>query len=359
MASYAAYLGSFLQPGNYFGDWILRKVLRYNLHNWLAKLNCGGDVVKQHEYKRKFITKLKNAPIAIETDTANEQHYEVPTEFFQTTLGKRLKYSCCYWPEDVRTLDQAEEAMLELYCLNAKVEDGHNIMDLGCGWGALGLWICEKYPNCTVTCVSNSRTQCDFIESEAKERGYSDRLQCLKRDARVLDTDQRFDRVMSAEMFEHMKNYGELFKRVASWLKPDGMLFVHIFCHREFAYNFSAKKGTDTEWMARNFFTGGTMPSADLFLHFQNDVVLLDQWKINGSHYSKTLEAWLQILDENKDKVFSIFEGVYGKDETPKQIANWRMFFIYCSEVFGFKDGNEWLPTMYLFKKRQHTPNSE
>ncbi|XP_070553630.1 uncharacterized protein [Ptychodera flava] len=358
MAASVAYLGAYLTKcardvvQNLFGDRILREVLRYSLGKWLRKLYCYGDAIKQHEYKRKFITKLQNAPVAIETDTANEQHYEVPTEYFKTVLGKRLKYSACYWPDGVTNIDQAEEAMLELYCEKARVEDGQNIMDLGCGWGTLGLWICEKYPNCTVTCVSNSNTQGDHILSEAEKHGYSDRLKFLKCDANNLDTDQRFDRIMSIEMFEHMKNYEKLFARVASWLKPDGLLFTQILCHREFSYNFSVKQGADTEWMARNFFSGGTMPSTDLFLYFQNDVVLVDLWKVNGKHYSKTLEAWLNKLDLNKREVTRIFDAKYGEEETPQQIANWRKFFIYCSEVFGFKGGNEWMVSFHLFKKR-------
>ncbi|XP_002741514.3 uncharacterized protein LOC100367749 [Saccoglossus kowalevskii] len=337
---------------NLFADWIIRIALRHNLSKWLKRLRCNGNTITQFEYKKKFISKLKQSAIAIETDTANVQHYEVPTDFFKTVLGTRLKYSCSYWPVNVKTLDQSEDAMLELYCARAQVEDGHNVMDLGCGWGALGLWICEKYPNCTVTCVSNSQTQSEHIQSQSLRLGYSGRLTTRKSDANVFDTEERFDRIMSIEMFEHMKNYDRLFSRVASWLKPGGLLFTQILCHREFAYNFNVGKGSDTEWMAKNFFSGGTMPSSDLFLYFQNDVVLVDMWKMNGKHYSKTLEAWLAILDNNRGEVARIFEKTYGKGEVDQQVWNWRLFFIYCSVVFGYEDGNEWMVSMHLFRKR-------
>ncbi|CAL1536623.1 unnamed protein product [Lymnaea stagnalis] len=328
----------------------LREGVNKSLGSWITKLECGGDVEKQHFFKKRFVDSLRVAPIATHTDKANEQHYEVPTEFFLQALGKRLKYSGCVWPEGVTTLDEAEDATLALYCERAKLEDGHSVMDLGCGWGSLTLYILEKYENCRVTCVSNSATQRAFIQERAEKMGAAGRLEAITADANTFTTSDRFDRILSIEMLEHMKNYGSLFQRISSWLKPAGLLFVQIFCHRHQPYAFDVKPGSDTEWMAKNFFTGGTMPSSDLFLFFQNDINLVDWWVVNGTHYSKTLEAWLAKMDASKEKVEEIFAKAYGKD-APQQTFNWRLFFIFCSEVFGYKGGNEWHISHQLFKK--------
>lgn len=332
-------------------DDVLREGVRANLEAWSRKLDCGGDIEKQNHFKKLFIKRLKRSPVAIETDKANEQHYEVPTEFFKTVLGKRLKYSSCYWTESTKTLEEAEEESLRFYCESARVTDGLTVLDLGCGWGSLGLYVLEKFPHCKVTCVSNSNTQRRHIEDAAMKMGTADRLECITADANFFTTNKRFDRICSIEMFEHMKNYEILMQRVSSWLKPSGYLFIQVLCHKLYPYAFDTKPGSDTEWMAKNFFTGGTMPSSDLFLYFQKDVYLVDQWIWNGKHYSKTLEAWLEKTDLNMDKVKSIFIKNYG-DEADKQIFNWRLFFIFCSEVFGFRDGNEWHLAHYLFKKQ-------
>lgn len=333
------------------GDKILREAVRQNLDKWLKKLDCSGDVEKKLAFKMKFVQKLRESPVAIQTARANEQHYEVPTDFFRTVLGKRLKYSSCYWPEDNTTLDGAEDSMLKLVCERAKVEDGNSIMDLGCGWGSLALWLCEQYPNCAVTTVSNSKTQREWIESEAKRKGFGARVNCITSDANVFNTSLRFDQIISIEMFEHMKNYEELMSRVASWLKPGGLLFVQILCHREFAYNFNTKKNSDTEWMAQNFFSGGTMPSSDLLLYFQKDLAIKHHWQINGNHYARTLEAWLLKMDKQQATVREIFRTTYGSHQLDEHVFNWRIFFIYCAEVFAFRGGNEWIVAHYLFQK--------
>ncbi|XP_065051146.1 uncharacterized protein LOC135680867 [Rhopilema esculentum] len=333
-------------------DESLRESVRQNLRTWLDKLQCGGDVELKMSYKRKLISKLRKSPVAINTEDANEQHYEVPTEFFLECLGKRMKYSSALWPDGVKTLDESEDRMLALVCERAQVEDAQKVLDLGCGWGVTGLWILEKYPNCTVFCVSNSRTQKQFIESQAKRKGFADRLTCITADANLFDTNERFDRIISIEMFEHMKNYEVLMRQVAKWLKPGGLLFTQILCHREFAYEFKSNRGSDTEWMAKQFFSGGTMPSSDFFLYFQNDLMILDHWNINGKHYSKTLEAWLRKLDQNKGNAMKVLEKAYGKDAAPQHMFNWRMFFMYCSEVFNFDNGNEWIVAHHLFMKR-------
>lgn len=330
----------------------VRKGVTDSLGYWVSKLECGGDAEKQWHFKRKFIERLRQSPIAEQTDLANEQHYEVPTEYYIAVLGERRKYSCCYWPEGVTTLEEAEDASLALICERARVEDGQSIMDLGCGWGALSLYICEKFPTCKVTSVSNSRTQRELIESKAQERGFGARLDVITADANTFVTANRYDRIISIEMFEHMRNYELLLQRVSTWLKPHGLLFTQILCHREFTYAFDTKMGADTEWMARHFFSGGTMPSADLFLYFQNDVAVVDHWRLNGKHYTKTLEAWLARLDQNRDKVASILDRAYGASDGPQQLYNWRMFFMFCSEVFAHREGNEWIVAYHLFKKR-------
>lgn len=333
-------------------DEALRTGVRANLAAWIEKLECGGDLEKQAFFKKKFIQRLRESPVAIETEKANEQHYEVPTEFFLTVLGKRLKYSGCNWPEGVNTLEEAEDESLKVICERAGVTNGQTILDLGCGWGSLSLYICEKFPKCNVTCVSNSNTQRQLIQDRALQRGFQGRLECITADANVFTTAKRFDRIISIEMFEHMKNYEILMQRVSSWLKPSGKLFIQVLCHKLHPYAFDTKPGSDTEWMAKNFFTGGTMPSVDLYLYFQNGVRLEDYWIINGKHYSKTLEAWLERLDENHDKVMKILTKAYGKD-ADQQMFNWRLFFIFCSEVFGYSNGNEWIVSQHLFKKNQ------
>ncbi|XP_074656082.1 uncharacterized protein LOC141909537 [Tubulanus polymorphus] len=330
----------------------LKTDLNKMLDFWIGKLECNGDAVKQHEFKRKFIRKLRNADIAIETDTANDQHYQVPTKYFKEILGKRMKYSSCVWPDNSNSLEEAEDYSLSIICKRAQVEDGQTIMDLGCGWGATGLYICEKYPNCKVVFVSNSETQHDYIIDEAKRLGFDDRIEHIKANANTFDTEKKFDRVISIEMFEHMKNYDRLLAKISSWLKPDGLLLTQILCHLRFPYNFDASKDKDTEWMARNFFAGGTMPSADLFLYFQDDMIVTDQWLVNGKDYSKTLYTWLERLDAKREKVHEIFIEFYGADKADEMLANWRMFFIYCGEVFRYRDGNDWLTAFHLFKKR-------
>lgn len=331
-------------------DKILRETVRQNMGVWIKKLECDGDVEKQHHFKKRFLTRLRQSTIAEDTDKANEQHYEVPTDFFLTVLGSRLKYSCCYWPEGVTTLDQAEEASLQQYCELARLEDGQSVMDLGCGWGSLGLYVCERFPQCRVTCVSNSHSQRRLIEARAQQRGFARRLQVLTADANTFHTAAKYDRIISIEMFEHMKNYELLFQRVASWLKPHGLLFLQVLCHRLHPYAFDVKPGSDTEWMAKNFFTGGTMPSTDLFLYFQRDVSLVESWVLSGRHYQKTLEAWLSKMDANIDQVTDILQKAYGAD-SEQQKFNWRLFFIFCSEVFGYRGGNEWHVSYQLFRK--------
>ena len=328
-------------------DRLIRLGVRRILAGQLRRYLHNGDVTAQQEDLRALIAELSSSPIAIHTDDANAQHYEVPTAFFLEVLGKRLKYSSCYWPAGVRTLDEAEDAMLRLTCERAQLTDGMDILELGCGWGSLSLWMAEHYPNSRILAVSNSRTQREFILSQAEERGFTN-LEVQTADMNDFTTDRRFDRVVSVEMFEHMRNYGRLMERIAGWLKPDGKLFVHIFAHSQIAYALSA----GDNWMAKYFFAGGTMPSDDLLLYFQRDLVIADHWRINGMHYARTLETWLATFDSKLDKIKRILVEAYGQKDLERWIVRWRLFFIACAELMAYNRGNDYAISHYLFERR-------
>ncbi len=325
-------------------DVIMRAAIRRQLQERISTEEAG-TLESRHERLRTFLNELRAMPIAVQTDAANAQHYEVPAEFFQLCLGPRLKYSGCLWNPGTRTLGEAEEAMLQLTCERAQLSDGQDILELGCGWGSLTLWMLEKYPLARITAVSNSRSQKEFILAQAKARGLR-APEIITADMNHFSLDRKFDRVVSVEMFEHMKNYELLLERVASMMKDNALLFVHIFTHTRIAYHFESAAG----WMSTYFFTGGTMPSDHLLHYFQKDVRLVDHWRVDGSHYQRTAEAWLSNIDEHRTQAIESLRKVYG-GQSVAWFHRWRVFFMACAELWGFCGGKEWIVSHYLFRK--------
>jgi len=334
-------------------EWLQRKLIQSHLKWWSGRLEAGGDAEKQHHYREKMIKVFReNEKIAEATEEAKEQHYEVPTDFFLLSLGPWLKYSSCYWPKGCSTLRGAEEAMLEKICERAQIQDGMEILDLGCGWGSCGLYLLKKYPNVKVTFFSNSTTQQAYIREQAKKGNNLDRIKSIAGDVNVTELNAEFDRIVTNEMFEHMKNYEKLFEKVSKWLKPEtGLLFIHVFCHRFFPYQFKVKDSNNADWMGRNYFTGGSMPSFDTFLYFQKHLAIQNTWMINGVHYSKTLEAWLDLLKEKESIISEIFAKEYGADKVTEHLNGWKLFYIMSSEAFKYNEGNDWCVAHYTFKR--------
>lgn len=328
-------------------DFIIRTGIRKLLKERIAEIKPVPPETLE-EAKMKFIQMMKTSPLALKTRDANEQHYEVPTEFYLYALGPNLKYSCAYF-EDGDSLEQAEIKMLERTVAMAKIQSGDKVLELGCGWGSLTLFMAKKFPDCQITAVSNSATQKAFIDQKAKERGLTN-IRIITSDMNLFEIDEKFDRVVSVEMFEHMRNYEVLLSRISQWLNDKGTLFVHIFVHRSTPYLFEVKNESD--WMSKYFFSGGMMPSDDIFTYFQDKFQLKEHVRYNGTHYSRTSEEWLKNTDRNKDQIMDIFKNHYGTKEAGKWFEYWRIFFMACSELWKFDNGREWFVSHYLLEKK-------
>ena len=303
---------------------------------------------ERQAYLEKLLTKLAELPPAVDTDAANEQHYEVPAAFYKTVLGKNLKYSGSLWEKGVANLDEAENAMLEHYAATAQIKDGMRILDLGCGWGSLSFFLAKRFPKAKITAVSNSASQKAYIDSKANKQNITN-LQVLTKNVNDLTFERSFDRILSVEMLEHVRNHKLILKRLSNWLLPDGKLFIHIFCHRDYCYLFETD-GTHN-WMGRTFFTGGIMPSEDLLPRLAEDFQLEQLNFVNGVHYQKTAEAWHRNLVINKKNLMPVLQSIYGSDAN-RWFYRWKIFFLSCAQLFGFSNGQEWGVAHYLFSLR-------
>lgn len=329
---------------------LTRAGIRRLLRKRLAKEDLGSKTANQAR-ALEMVARFSEGPIALVPEKANEQHYEVPAELYQWMLGPLKKYSSCYWPDGCETLEDAERFALAQTCEHAEIVNGQEILELGCGWGSLTLWMAEQFPDSRVTAVSNSASQREFIVRRAEDLGLAERVRVITCDMNDFSIGAKFDRVVSVEMFEHMRNYKQLLSSIASWLKDDGKLMVHVFCHRALTYEFNNEGEED--WMSRYFFSGGLMPAEDFLPRFDADLKLENQWKWSGVHYQKTCDAWLANMDHDEWArcLFPVFEEHYGKAEALVWFERWRMFHMACSELFGYDDGDQWYVTHYLFGK--------
>lgn len=329
-------------------DWLIRMEIRRRL---TKKLRQEYKFKPEERKKRllSWIEQMKQGPVALNTAEANEQHYELPATFFQCVLGKNLKYSSGFWPRPYTTLDEAEDAMLALTVERAQIQDGQKILELGCGWGSLTLYMAKKFPNAQITAVSNSNSQRMHIEFHAQKSGYEN-VKVLTCDMNRLELKEKFDRCVSVEMFEHMRNYKTLLEKIAGFLNPGGKLFVHMFAHKELSYPYDTSDPQD--WIAKYFFTGGLMPCAGIFDYFQDHFQVAQRWEIPGTHYQKTCRAWLELMDAGRINVKVILRETYGIKHTHKWWAYWRIFFMACEELFGYKNGREWLISHTLLEKK-------
>ncbi len=325
-------------------DALLRAGSRWGA--WARERSAGrGGVEAQEERLRALRLRMSTGPVAEVPEKANEQHYELPEGFFGLVLGPRRKYSGCLFEREDTTLAEAEEAMLALSCERAQVADGMRILELGCGWGSLTLWLGEHYPNATITAVSNSHGQRGYIEAEAARRGITN-LTVITADVNDFQPEGTFDRVMSIEMFEHMRNWKELLRRISTWLDDGGKAWTHVFSHRTLPYLF---EGT---WAAERFFTAGLMPSHELFAFFQDDLVLADRWVVDGTHYARTLQAWLARLDAEPERALALLGEGRTEAEAKTLLGGWRLFLLSTDEIWGYKGGDRWLVSHHLFEKR-------
>ncbi len=330
-------------------DAIIRIGIKRLCRQRLVEASSSNQMIMEQEHSA-WIDVLKESPIALVPEKANEQHYEVPPRLFELVLGDRLKYSSGLWPEGVSSLDESEVAMLKLTIDRAGLVDGQDVLELGCGWGSLTLYMAECFPKSKITAVSNSNDQRQFIEARCEERNLKN-VEIITADMNDFETAKLFDRVVSIEMFEHMRNYEKLLGRVNVWLKNKGKLFVHIFSHQKIAYPF--EDNDDADWMAREFFSGGQMPSHRLLMSFPGQMKIEKDWRVSGTHYEKTSLAWLQKMDKNKAEVLELFKKTYGESDANSWFQRWRIFFMSCEVLFGFNRGTEWGVSHYLFEKPQ------
>jgi cyclopropane-fatty-acyl-phospholipid synthase len=325
-------------------DSLLRAIIRRRLRDKLELLEGGAGP----QALQRYADALGEGPLVVHQDAANRQHYELPTAFFRQFLGPRLKYSCCLWPGDGGDLAAAEDAMLALTCERAELEDGMRVLDLGCGWGSLSLFIAERYPRCRVTAMSNSRTQGSHIADACGAAGLTG-VTPVAADIATYDPGERYDRILSVEMFEHVRNYRDLFARLHRWLDPEGRVFFHVFSHARHAYTFDA--GDPRDWMGSRFFSGGQMPAHDLFLQFDGHLQTDERWWIEGTQYARTLEAWLQHYDARAEAIRPILAETYGEAAGDWWI-DWRLFFLACAETFAYSSGREWGVSHYRLAPR-------
>jgi len=336
-----------LAEKGFLPDLLIRLGIKRLCGQRLSETNTLGLEALENSHQQ-WIDLLTESPVAIVPEKANEQHYEVPPKFFELVLGANLKYSSGYWSKEVFSLDESEHEMLKITCERAGLVDGQNILELGCGWGSLTCFMAQKFPNSKITAVSNSKDQRNFIQQKNDKLNLQN-IKVFTADMNDFSTDEKFDRVISIEMFEHMRNYDELLKRIDGWLKQNGKLFVHIFSHKEVAYPFEDKG--DGDWMAREFFSGGQMPSHRLLMSFPNRMKIEKDWRVSGTHYEKTSLAWLRKMDTNKIEVLELFKTTYGEKDASEWFQRWRIFFMSCEVLFGFNEGSEWGVSHYLFEK--------
>lgn len=328
-------------------DMLIRAGIRHLLRKRL-KLLTRSPRRSPEEQLQIFKQQLSKHAVTEETQAANEQHYELPPDFFKEVLGPNLKYSSALWWVDTKKLGEAEANMLDVSIERAGIADGMDILELGCGWGSLTFWMAKHFPNAKITAVTNSKLQADHIQHECASRAIEN-IRVVKTDVGTFEPNEQFDRIVSVEMLEHVRNYGTLFDRIYNWMRPGAKFFVHVFTHTDYPYLFETED--DTDWMAKYFFTGGTMPSHDLLPSFRGKLNLERDWEVNGTHYAKTLESWLQNIDDKESRVRAILSQCYPANEVEIWIQRWRMFMMASAELFAFNKGRSWGVSHYVFSK--------